>query len=41
MGVIENNRASVFLTKALSDTTLREEIRQHYFALAEQHFKEH
>ncbi len=36
MGVIENNRASVFLTKALSDP-IREEIRQHYFALAEQH----
>ena len=36
MGVVENNRASVFLTKALSDS-VREEIRQHYFALAEQH----
>ncbi|MFO7924226.1 MAG: tetratricopeptide repeat protein [Bacteroidales bacterium] len=36
MGVVENNRASVFLTKALSDK-VREEIRQHYFALAEQH----
>jgi tetratricopeptide (TPR) repeat protein len=36
MGVIENNRASVFLTKALSDK-IREEIRQHYFSLAEQH----
>ena len=36
MGVIENNRASVFLTKALSDT-IREDIRQHYFALAWQH----
>ena len=36
MGVVENNRASVFLTKALSDT-VREEIRQHYFALAGQH----
>ncbi len=36
MGVVENNRASVFLTKALSDP-VREEIRQHYFALAEQH----
>jgi hypothetical protein len=35
MGVIENNRASVFLTKALSDT-IREEIRQYYFVLAEQ-----
>ncbi len=36
MGVVENNRATVFLTKALSDT-VREEIRQYYFALAEQH----
>jgi tetratricopeptide (TPR) repeat protein len=36
LGVIQNNRASVFLTKALSDTTL-DEIRQNYFALAEQH----
>ena len=36
MGVVENNRASVFLTKALSDK-VREEIRQHYFSLAEQH----
>ena len=35
MGVIHNNRASVFLTKALSDT-LKEEIKQHYFTLAEQ-----
>lgn len=36
LGVIQNNRASVFLTKALSDTTL-DVIRQNYFALAEQH----
>jgi tetratricopeptide (TPR) repeat protein len=36
LGVMQNNRASVFLTKALSDTTL-EVIRQNYFALAEQH----
>ena len=36
MGVIQNNRASVFLTLALADTT-RNEIRQNYFALAEMH----
>jgi tetratricopeptide (TPR) repeat protein len=36
MGVIHNNRASVFLTLALADTT-RNEIRQNYFALAEMH----
>lgn len=36
MGVIHNNRASVFLTLALSDTA-RQEIRQSYFALAERH----
>ncbi len=36
LGVIQNNRASVFLTIALSDTSLNE-IRQHYFALAENH----
>lgn len=36
MGVIENNRASVFLTKALSDTII-EDRRQLYFSLAEQH----
>lgn len=36
IGVIQNNRASVFLTKALADT-IPDEIRQHYFALAEQH----
>lgn len=34
MGVIQNNRASVFLTLALSDTS-QNEIRQNYFALAE------
>ena len=36
MGVVENNRASVFLTRALSDTD-RDEIRQYSFALAGQH----
>ncbi len=36
MGVIYNNRASVFLTLALSDTA-RQELRQSYFALAEKH----
>ncbi len=36
MGVINNNRASVFLTLALSDTA-RQEIRHSYFALAERH----
>lgn len=36
MGVMENNRATVFLTIALSDTVLHE-IRQNYFALAEHH----
>ncbi|TVR43666.1 MAG: hypothetical protein EA394_00920 [Bacteroidia bacterium] len=36
MGVIHNNRASVFLTLALSDTA-RQEIRQSFFALAERH----
>ncbi len=34
IGVVCNNRASVFLTRAISDT-LVEEVRQHYFALAE------
>jgi len=38
LGVIQNNRASVFLTKALADTIL-EEIKQNYFALAEQHLQ--
>jgi len=36
MGVIHNNRASILLTLALSDTA-RQEIRQSYFALAERH----
>ena len=36
MGVLQNNRASVFLTKALSDT-IREDMKQHFFAVAEQH----
>ncbi len=36
MGVLHNNRASVFLTRALSDTMV-EEIRQHYFSLSERH----
>jgi len=36
MGVIHNNRASVFLTLALSDTA-RQDIRQSFFALAEEH----
>jgi tetratricopeptide (TPR) repeat protein len=36
MGVLENNRASVFLTQALSDTVI-EARRQHYFSMAEQH----
>lgn len=35
MGVIRNNRASVYLTRAISDT-LHEVVRQHYFAMAEQ-----
>lgn len=39
LGVMQNNRASVFLTKALADTTL-DEIRQNYFSLAEQHLLE-
>ncbi len=36
MGVIHNNRASVFLTLALSDTA-RQELRHSFFALAEKH----
>lgn len=36
MGVVENNRASVFLTKAL-DGDVREDINQHYFSVAEHH----
>ncbi len=39
MGVVYNNRASVFLSRALSDT-LAEEIRQHFFSLSEQHLNE-
>ncbi len=35
-GVVQNNRASVFLTRALEDS-LREEVRQNYFSLAEHH----
>ncbi len=34
IGVVHNNRASVYLTRAISDT-LVEEVRQHYFAMAE------
>ncbi len=34
IGVVLNNRASVYLTRAISDT-LAEEVRQHYFAMAE------
>ncbi len=36
MGVVHNNRASVFLSRALSDSMV-EEIRQHYFSLSEIH----
>jgi tetratricopeptide (TPR) repeat protein len=36
MGVVYNNRASVFLTRALSDSAV-EEIRQYYFSLSEKH----
>ncbi len=36
MGVVFNNRASVFLTLALSDT-VNEERRQHHFLIAKQH----
>ena len=36
MGVVYNNRATVFLTRALSDSGL-EEIRQYYFSLSEKH----
>lgn len=36
MGVVYNNRASVFLSKALSDSII-EEIRQHYFSLSERY----
>ncbi len=36
MGVLQNNRASVFLTVGLSDT-IREDNRQHYFAVAQEH----
>ncbi len=39
MGVVHNNRASVFLTRALSDSIV-EEIRQHYFSLSERHLNE-
>ena len=39
MGVVFNNRASVFLTLALADT-VNEEIRQHHFLLAEQYLKQ-
>jgi tetratricopeptide (TPR) repeat protein len=39
MGVVHNNRASVFLSRALSDSHV-EEIRQHYFSLAERHLNE-
>ncbi len=35
MGVVLNNRASVYLTLALADI-VNEELRQHYFMLAEQ-----
>ena len=34
IGVIRNNRASVYLTRAISDT-LHGEVRLHYFAMAE------
>lgn len=34
IGVVHNNRASVYLTRALSDTHI-EEVRQYYFAMAE------
>ncbi len=39
MGVVHNNRASVFLSRALSDSNV-EEIRQHYFSLSERHLNE-
>jgi len=39
MGVVHNNRASVFLTRALSDSVV-EEIRQYYFSLSEKHLNE-
>lgn len=35
-GVIQNNRASVFLARALEDS-VREEVRRNYFNLAEHH----
>jgi tetratricopeptide (TPR) repeat protein len=39
MGVVHNNRASVFLSRALSDS-IAEEIKQHFFSLSEQHLNE-
>lgn len=39
IGVVHNNRASVFLTMALSDSVV-EEIRQFYFSLSEKHLNE-
>ncbi len=41
MGVVLNNRASVFLTLALADTVnFNIELRQHYFMLAERHLNQ-
>jgi tetratricopeptide (TPR) repeat protein len=39
IGVVHNNRASVFLSRALSESPV-DEIRQHYFSLSERHLNE-